>query len=210
MLMLMHGQVRQTTTGSQEHAGTGGSVNGRGRNHGQMRKRWRGNIHGVLRWPKARHRPARIFRRRSSSSTLHRPPSITMQPPGAAVASPRTQTSIASQAEAEDFCLRDKEIAPAGSCRKSLDFCTAWSVVGFDRGCVGVIWGREEVVGCVWAKRSSEEMEERGSVRPLERRQGRQQRLPMPRTAAIFIMISRTCESPPPLEEEWRLDHTNL
>lgn len=78
---------------------------------------WRGNIHGVLRWPKARHRPARIFRRRRrrpSPSTLHRPPCNRPAPPSPHLAAgPRTQTSIASQAEAKGFCLREKGVARA-------------------------------------------------------------------------------------------------
>jgi len=70
--MIMHGPVRQPQSEQVET----------GRNHRKMEKRWRGNVHGVLRRPEAPHRPARIFRRRrrrTSLPTLHRPPSITMQ-----------------------------------------------------------------------------------------------------------------------------------
>jgi hypothetical protein len=198
MPMLMHGQVRRPqevrSTRKREDRWTGEET---------MSKWGSGDIHGVLRWPKARHRPARIFCRRPSSSTLHRLPSISMQPSGAAVASPQARAfKQASQAKQK---RRRIPVEKTWTFARPDDQWAIW------QGLIGE--GRREVVGWEESGRlclGEARRKWRGwSVRPLQRRQG-QQRLPTPRTAAIFIMISRACESPSPLEEEWRLDHTNL
>lgn len=167
MPMLMHGQVRRPQEVRSTRKQTGGQMNG-GRNHEQMRKR--GDIHGVLRWPKARHRPARIFCHRPSSSTLHRLPSISMQPSGAAVASPQARAfKQASQAKQK---RRRIPVEKAWTFARPGDQWAIWQGL-----CCEVIGeGRREVVGWEESGRlclGEARRKWRGwSVRPLQRRQG--------------------------------------
>lgn len=157
----------------------------------------------MLRRPKARHRPARIFRcrcrrrrRRTSSPTLHRPPSRHQSPcnPGRRRSLTSSQARKFKQPSQEAATIFASEISTTNTSRQQGPVEKTWIFArpdqfgdltgetgecGSDSGLrkQPIVFGRSEEVRRKWRRESVHSSGGRGRG---------QQRLPMPRTASIL------------------------